>query len=174
MEKDWDFNARALLLKTLILGVILSFAFGCAGSKPEQKSTPPPVEEKKIEQPKKEETPGPQPTLEPPVKPAPPTASPSASKPSKTPPPSQPLPSPLPSLRTTKVVWNTVNLREGPGLNYRVIGNAKKGTSLSILEDRGNWLRVRLEDGKEAWVSKAATSDAPKSPPAATPKPKPM
>ncbi len=168
MEKDKGFYVKFFLLKALIFGVALSFVFGCAGGKPEQKPTPPPVQEK-VEQPKKEETPPPQPTPKSPAKPAPPTVSPSVSEPPKVTSPSSPSP-----LRTTKIVWDAVNLREGPGLNYRAIGNAKKGTSLSILEDRGSWLRVRLQDGSEAWVSKAATSDAPKPPPATTPKPKPM
>ncbi len=156
MKKGSRLFQRFFILKMVILWVALSFAYNCAGVKPEQKpeqKPAPPVEEK-VEQPKKEETPDSRPAPEP---------------------PKVTLPSPPPpSLRTTKVVWDSVNLREGPGLNYRAIGNAKKGTSLSILEDRGNWLRVRLEDGSEAWVSKAATSDAPKPPPATTPKPKPM
>jgi uncharacterized protein YgiM (DUF1202 family) len=64
-------------------------------------------------------------------------------------------------------------------MNYKIIGNAKKGMTLAILEVKGDWLRVRLEDGSEAWVSKAATSEAPQPPPAtATPttpsKPTPM
>ena len=83
-------------------------------------------------------------------------------------------PSP-PPLRVTQVVWANVNLREGPGMNYRVIGNLKKGTSLKILEVKGDWLRVRLEGGSEGWVSKLATSEAPSpSPPPAPPKPTPM
>lgn len=176
MKKGLRLFQRFSILKMVILWVALSFAYHCAGVKPEQRpeqKSAPPVEEK-IEQPKKEETPGSRPAPELPPKPAPPSVSPSVSKPSKVTSPSQPLPSSPPSLRTTKVVWNSVNLREGPGPNYRVIGNAKKGISLSILEDKGNWLRVRLEDGSEAWVIKAATSDAPKPPPATTPKPKPM
>lgn len=155
MKKGSQLFQRFFILKMVILWVALSFAYNCAGVKPEQKpeqKPAPPVEEK-VEQPKKEETPDSRPAPEP---------------------PKVTLPSPPSPLRTTKVVWDSVNLREGPGLNYRAIGNAKKGTSLSILEDRGNWLRVRLEDGSEAWVSKAATSDAPKPPPATTPKPKPM
>ncbi|MDI6764797.1 MAG: SH3 domain-containing protein [Thermodesulfobacteriota bacterium] len=172
MKKDQGFYAKFFMLQVLTFGVALSFVLGCAGGKPEQKPTPP-VEEK-VEQPKKEETLSPSPTPEPSSKPAPPTASPSVSEPPKVTSPPQPLPSPPSSLRTTKVVWDSVNLREGPGLNFRVIGNAKKGTSLSILEEKGSWLRVRLQDGSEAWVSKAATSEAPKPTPGATPKPKPM
>lgn len=173
MKKDQGFYAKFFLLTALTFGIALSFVFGCAGGKPEQKPTPPPVEEKG-EQPKKEEIPPPQPTPESSAKPAPPTASPLVPEPPKATPPSQPLPSPLAPLHTTKIVWNSVNLREGPGLNFRVIGNAKKETPLSILEDKGNWLRVRLQDGSEAWVSKAATSEAPKPPSGVTQKPKPM
>ncbi len=75
-------------------------------------------------------------------------------------PPQPPTVAPKSPLRVVQVVWASVNLRGGPGTNHRVIGNAKKGTSLKILETKGDWLRVRLEDGTEAWVSKLATSDA--------------
>jgi curli biogenesis system outer membrane secretion channel CsgG len=75
--------------------------------------------------------------------------------PKVTPPPPPPLPS-------TRVVWDSANLRIGPGTSYKVVGNVKKGTSLKILEVNGDWLRVRLEDGSSAWVSKLATSEAPK------------
>ncbi|OGP62101.1 MAG: hypothetical protein A2170_17465 [Deltaproteobacteria bacterium RBG_13_53_10] len=85
----------------------------------------------------------------------------------------KPAPSPLlpPPSRITEIVWVSVNLREGPGMNYRVIGSAKKGTSLRVYEDKGIWLRVRLEDGKEVWVSKSATPEAPKT--SSTPSPSP-
>ena len=85
----------------------------------------------------------------------------------------KPAPSPLspPPSRTTEIVWASANLREGPGMNYRVIGSAKKGTSLRVFEDSGSWLRVRLEDGKEVWVSKSATPEAPKT--SSTPSPSP-
>ncbi|NWG02198.1 MAG: SH3 domain-containing protein [Syntrophaceae bacterium] len=88
------------------------------------------------------------------------------------PPPTAVIP-PSPPLRMTQVAWDNVNLREGPGANYKVIGNVKKGTSLGILEMKGNWLHVRLEDGTEAWVIKSATSEASNASPSAPP-PKPM
>jgi curli biogenesis system outer membrane secretion channel CsgG len=88
-----------------------------------------------------------------------------------------PPPPPPPPLRTTRVTWDSVNLRQGPGTSYKVIGNARKGTSLKILEFNGDWLRVRLEDGSTAWVNKMATSEAPKPPqalkPPQAPKPPP-
>jgi hypothetical protein len=172
MKKGSRLFQRFFILKMAILWVALSFTYNCAGVKPEQKPAPP-VEEK-VEQSKKEETPSSQPAPEPPKKKADVPASPAVLESSKATPSTKPTPPPPPSLRSTKILWDSANLREGPGLNYRVIGNAKKGTSLSILEDRGNWLRVRLQDGSETWVNKAATSDAPKPPPATTPKPKPM
>ncbi|MGZ3494406.1 MAG: SH3 domain-containing protein [Thermodesulfobacteriota bacterium] len=105
-------------------------------------------------------------------KPPPPKVQPEVS-----PPPQAPIVVPKPILRVAKVVWANVNLREGPGTNYRVIGNAKKGTSLKILEAKGDWLRIRLEDGTEAWVNRLATSEASgsnSSPPPTPPKPTPM
>jgi curli biogenesis system outer membrane secretion channel CsgG len=90
-------------------------------------------------------------------------------------PPPVPVAPPKPPLRVIQVVWANVNLREGPGTNHKVIGNVKKGTSLKILETKGDWLHVRLEDGKEAWVSKSATSEPSKSSPSPSPpKPAPM
>ena len=84
-------------------------------------------------------------------------------------------PPPPPFLPTARVLWDAVNLRKGPGTSYKIVGNVKKGTSLKILEVNGDWLRVRLEDGSTAWVSKLATSEAPKasSPPPQPPPPPP-
>ena len=88
-------------------------------------------------------------------------------EPPKTPQPPPPRPSPpKPPSRTTQVTVPSENLRATP--NGRIIGKVTKGTSLGILEEKGNWLRVCLEDGTEAWIWKASTGEAAKS----TPKPK--
>ena len=88
-----------------------------------------------------------------------------------------------PSLRVIQVVWPHVNLREGPGTSYKNVGRIEQGTSITLLEDRGDWLRVRLSDRKEAWVSRPATTLASHTPPAPSstppppstpPKPNPM
>jgi curli biogenesis system outer membrane secretion channel CsgG len=99
-----------------------------------------------------------------------------APKPTPVAPKVTPPPLPPPPLPATQVVWNYVNLRKGPGTSYKVVGNVKKGTSLKILEVNGDWLHVRLEDGRTAWVSKLATSEPPKassSPPPPPPAPPP-
>jgi uncharacterized protein YgiM (DUF1202 family) len=105
--------------------------------------------------------------------------SPKTAPPAAVPAPHPPPTAPVPVVRVTQVAWATVNLREGPGMNFKVLGNAKKGVTLGILTEKAGWLLVRLEDGSEAWVSKAATSEAPapKTAPPAPPtslKPKPM
>jgi curli biogenesis system outer membrane secretion channel CsgG len=93
-------------------------------------------------------------------------------QPEVAPPPQLPIEPPKPILRSTQVVRDSVNLREGPGMNFKVIGNVRKGTSLKILKTKGDWLHVLLENGSEAWINKLATSEAPKPPPS-TPPPKP-
>jgi curli biogenesis system outer membrane secretion channel CsgG len=87
---------------------------------------------------------------------------------------SPPPPPPPPPLPTTQIVWDSVNLRKGPGTNHKIVGNVKKGTSLKIVEVNGGWLRVQLEDGRTAWVSKLATSEAPKASSPSPPPPPPQ
>lgn len=44
------------------------------------------------------------------------------------------------------------NLREGPGTKFPVIEQPVAGTPFSVLEMRGEWLRVVLSGGPEGWV----------------------
>jgi hypothetical protein len=80
--------------------------------------------------------------------------------------------SPLPISRG-KVIWAYVNLREGPGTRYRIIGKAYLRNTFEILAENPGWLRVRLESGAEGWMSKRAASESsttapPQSPPASS------
>ncbi|MCX8117202.1 MAG: SH3 domain-containing protein [Desulfobacterota bacterium] len=161
----------------MVFPFIFFLLSGCSGTRPDTKKaeeSPPSSVERKLEEPSKEAAPTPQPPLESQkqVPPAAPSAPPIPETPKPSPPPQPVLPQPPPP-RTVKILWESVNLREGPGLQHKVVGVVRKGTTLIVLDEMGNWLRVRLESGKEAWVSKAATSEAPKPPPP-PPKPKPM
>jgi len=98
-------------------------------------------------------------------------------------PPTPPVVKSGPPLRVIQVIWSNVNLRDGPGTNYKKVGSINQGTSMELLEDKGNWLRVRLQNGNEVWVSKQATTLAPKTtppsssipaPPSTAVKPNPM
>ena len=48
-----------------------------------------------------------------------------------------------------------LNVRDGPGTEYGVLGQVEQGDKLEIVErtEDGNWVKVRLIDGKEGWVS---------------------
>jgi SH3-like domain-containing protein len=46
-------------------------------------------------------------------------------------------------------------------MNYKSLLEIKKGTTISVLEEKGQWLRVGLEDGREGWIGKATTSETP-------------
>jgi hypothetical protein len=126
------------------------------------KQPPPPPQPKPTTKPPSKLSP--EPVSKPPPKPSPETVS--------KPPSPPPLPPETPAPQG-HVIWAYVNLREGPGTKYKVVGNIKKGTTFTILEDKGGWLHIRLEEGKEAWVAKSATSLVHQISPSPSPKPAP-
>ncbi len=92
---------------------------------------------------------------------------------SSSPPPAMTPKISLASLPQGKVIWVYVNLREGPGTQYKIIGRAYMKNSFQIVAENSNWLRVRLENGAEGWMSKKAASESsvtssPESPPASS------
>jgi len=86
---------------------------------------------------------------------------------SNLPSPSPPLSSSLPpvgtpkislaSLSRGKVIWAYVNLREGPGIQFKIIGRAYMKNTFEMFAENSGWLRVRLENGTVGWMSKKAT-----------------
>jgi hypothetical protein len=79
-----------------------------------------------------------------------------------------PKTSPL-SVSRGKVIWVYVNLREGPGTRYRIIGRAFLKNTFEILAENRGWIRVRLERGAEGWMTKRAASVPSLTPPPQTP-----
>ena len=73
--------------------------------------------------------------------------------------PVQASPQLAPSSRVVFVKWPQVGLREGPGTNFKVTAQVQKGTALEVVEEQGNWYKVRLEDGQEGWIGKATVSE---------------
>ena len=108
-------------------------------------------------------------SVEPDKNSSPPSPPPGVETPKASPPPAPPS-KPLPK---TQVAWATVNLREGPGMKYKVVAKVTKGTSLTILQEKEGWYHVRSESGKEAWISKTATSAGVKVRPASGSSPSP-
>lgn len=65
-----------------------------------------------------------------------------------------PTPTEVPPITGIIQSLQSVNVREGPGLNYREFVALNPGTGVIVLgrTEDGNWLNVRLEDGREGWV----------------------
>jgi hypothetical protein len=58
-----------------------------------------------------------------------------------------------PSSGTTKILtWDFSVVKSAPGSNYSSIATVRKGDKLTIMEQSGEWVRVRLENGQEGWV----------------------
>jgi SH3-like domain-containing protein len=48
-----------------------------------------------------------------------------------------------------------INIRSGPGTNYRMVGQASHGVVFKTLESRRGWVRVRHENGLNGWVERS-------------------
>jgi len=148
------------LVGILLVTVTVFFLFGCAS---QSKTTQP---EGMAEQPKPASKPSTQETATPPPSPREPTTTTDTTTPPSSPPPKTPEASQPTVQRTTEIVPSFVNLRGEPSMDSKVIKVLKKGTKLTVLEEKGGWLRIQLDDGTEGWVGKALTSEGtqPKSP----------
>lgn len=148
-------SSRNFLAGILLVTVTLFFLFGCAS---QSKTTQP---EAATEQSKPASEPSTQEKSSPP--PAQPTTDtpPPSAPPPKTPEVSQPA-----AQRTAEIIPSFVNLREGPSMGSKIVKVLKKGTKVTVLQEKSGWLRVQLEDGTEGWVAKAMTSEGaqPKNP----------
>ncbi len=79
--------------------------------------------------------------------------------PTDVPPSSTPTLSPTPTMTPTitGIVQSlqSINVREGPGVTYSGFTAIKPGTGVQIIgrDSTGEWLNIRLDDGREGWVS---------------------
>jgi SH3-like domain-containing protein len=55
----------------------------------------------------------------------------------------------------------TANLRDQPAVRGKIVVVLKQGARLVVLEERGQWLRVRAEDGKEGWIAGSVLAPLP-------------
>lgn len=49
--------------------------------------------------------------------------------------------------------WRRLNVRSGPGLNYKVIDRLNIGTKVTVLAHEDGWYRVQLANGAEGWCT---------------------
>jgi len=50
------------------------------------------------------------------------------------------------------LAWDFSVVKSGPGNDYPVIATVRKGDKLTIMEQSGEWVKVRLENGQEGWI----------------------
>lgn len=56
-----------------------------------------------------------------------------------------------------------ITMRSGAGGDYRIVKTLKTGTPVDVLEEAGDYYRVKTQDGKEGWALKRyITAETPK------------
>lgn len=58
----------------------------------------------------------------------------------------------IPALAATAVATTPVNVRSGPGTNYRVVDVLARGEEVEVIECQARWCRIR-HPGPDGWVS---------------------
>jgi uncharacterized protein YraI len=99
---------------------------------------------------------------------------------------SAPQPPPAGTATATVISGSYVNVRQGPGTAYGIVGTAVRGATVSLLgrNEAGSWLQVRLADGKVGWsyapllqpsvaINSLPVTSGPAAPPVASPTPPP-
>lgn len=88
-------------------------------------------------------TPLPTDTLTPSETPIPPTPS------------DTPTPTDIPPIMGIVASINTVNVRQGPGVNFSAFVALPPGTRVEVLGQNpdGRWINIQLEDGREGWIA---------------------
>jgi uncharacterized protein YraI len=69
-----------------------------------------------------------------------------------------------------KVAVSRLNVRGGPGINYRKVGQVERGTPLEVRDRNGEWLRIAPPAGCRVWISREYVEPVPRP----QPKPKPV
>ena len=59
------------------------------------------------------------------------------------------------------ITGNDVNMRSGPGTNYRVMWELGNGFPLKVLKKKGSWYRVSDFEGTIGWVHEDVTTSTP-------------
>jgi hypothetical protein len=65
------------------------------------------------------------------------------------------------AMGTVRVSQENVNLRDGAGTHFQVIGKVQFGDTLTLLAEAGQWYRVRTNAGGIGWVSKGLVTHPP-------------
>ena len=67
----------------------------------------------------------------------------------------------LAQAKMLSISGDDVNMRSGPGTNYKVMWELGKGFPLMVLKKKGTWDRVRDFEGTIGWVHEDVTRSTP-------------
>ncbi len=58
------------------------------------------------------------------------------------------------NIQTVLVLEDLVNIRQGPGLNYKVVDQVKHGNIYKLFDEKGQWVKIGfyLENKEIGWV----------------------
>lgn len=54
---------------------------------------------------------------------------------------------------TITISTDSLNVREGPGLSYRVVKQVKKGESFPLVKEENDWIQIKLSNNLNGWVA---------------------
>lgn len=52
-----------------------------------------------------------------------------------------------------KITIDSLNVREGPGLSYRVVKQVTKGESFQLVKEENDWIQIKLSNNQYGWVA---------------------
>ena len=81
--------------------------------------------------------------------------------PTQPPAPDLPLTPAAPEADIRRMVADRVNMREGPGTDRAVLEVLSLGDEVEVLEEQGDWLRVRSAGGEDGWVAARFVAPGP-------------
>lgn len=54
---------------------------------------------------------------------------------------------------TITITTDSLNVREGPGLSYRVVKQVNKGESFKLVKEENDWIQIKLSNTLNGWVA---------------------
>ncbi|WP_028580117.1 SH3 domain-containing protein [Desulfogranum japonicum] len=65
------------------------------------------------------------------------------------------------SAKMLSIKGDDINMRSGPGTQYKVLWQLGSGFPLKVLTQKGDWYRVQDFEGSVGWVHKMVTTSSP-------------
>jgi uncharacterized protein YgiM (DUF1202 family) len=62
------------------------------------------------------------------------------------------------------VTGGKVNIRSGPGTSFEIITSVRNNAALEKLDIKGNWTKIKMENGQEGWIFNKLISATPIDP----------